>query len=1012
MMTAGVVFYAKAQEINTNQQTAQKYNLDENKLQAYQLKEQANNVADKNSSPLNDQSQENDPKIITETIPDGRIEKLVDANGNIIAEKTIKNDKVVQKILNYYYPDNKLMRRVTNKGDSSGFYAEEYYPNGKVSSQAMYLNENNKIGIEKKYDAYGTLRQEIPWVLPQNAQTTNGVQTTIRQGKVITYYPQGQVAAKFAVGKPGKTTFFDRQGFELKVIENADILKFTKEIDEEDCEGTKVHLDLDALVELYEDEGDISYNKCGFPYRENFLYEVYEKNSNKTTKITYDETGMIRRITSYMNGKKDGLEKKYDASGNLIAEVNYKYGKKQGDANGYFPTRERAFHKHYENGKVEGVLTCYFPDGKVAATFPYKDGLKDGTAVVNSPIEKEIKFSKGKILDAPEEKARQLVSVLPTLNKIDSSCENVDSKLMKLLLNIETMEYDILSVFNISIPQECADITTFKPESNTLICRAGKDKSKLTIPFSYTRGEYAVEKVYSGDNELVYEIPYMSKKRQGIARKYGKNGNVVTEIHFKENQMAETSRNYYPAGRIRDLVTIATDTPRRLLTRYQEDGTLIFSLTYKDKDKQEAYIRENNKETFIRFYKGKPDVIRENNLQTPHDFTEYSLAQGEYVRYENNKPVSGGKICSNASATTPQAKSTPAQPSYVTESITDKKENNLNQEKEYHLENAIIPSPKEKQQAQLAAKNIGPIQKPAIEQMADVVQKEKMNTPFNHMENNAEPKTEKFYYPNGNLYKTVKTRGPRTEEIKEYSKTGLMLTDTVYNKDKITIEKYFGSGEVRRKTEKSYDDNAVMAFLHREDFFDSGKPRYEISRKPDTLLFSEKVYGPAGNLKSETTQNSPLSFTTKEYNEDGSLSKEVKDNDTKSAKGVLSSVLKTEGNKNEIVEYYANGKAKTEIIFYANGEISVKGFSQSGGLEKYAHLAANGKLHIEKPSLRVIPSYRERYWVDYNNPRWIENQDKYSVKSIARLNLDTAAHILSELGMSTPEVMKQLYERY
>ena len=56
----------------------------------------------------------------------------------------------------------------------------------------------------------------------------------------------------------------------------------------------------------------------------------------------------------------------------------------------------------------------------------------------------------------------------------------------------------------------------------------------------------------------------------------------------------------------------------------------------------------------------------------------------------------------------------------------------------------------------MAAKNIGPIQKPDIEQMADVVQKEKMNTPFDHMENNAEPKTEKFYYPNGNIYKTIK----------------------------------------------------------------------------------------------------------------------------------------------------------------------------------------------------------------------------------------------------------------
>lgn len=75
-------------------------------------------------------------------------------------------------------------------------------------------------------------------------------------------------------------------------------------------------------------------------------------------------------------------------------------------------------------------------------------------------------------------------------------------------------------------------------------------------------------------------------------------------------------------------------------------------------------------------------------------------------------------------------------------------------------------------------------------------------------------------------------------------------------------------------------------------------------------------------------------------------------------------------------------------------------------MEKFAYLAPDGKLHLQKPSVRTVSAYRERHWVDYNNPRWIENQDRYSVKSVARLNLDTAAYILAELDMQAPEMMK------
>ena len=642
-----------------------------------------------------------------------------------------------------------------------------------------------------------------------------------------------------------------------------------------------------------------------------------------------------------------------------------------------------------------------------------------------------------------------------------------------------------------------------------MVCKDRKDNVMASIPVDYVKGEYALEKIYYPSRRTQYEIAYNQKEKQGWGRKYDETGKVITEMYFDHGKMAESSRSYYPNGRVKELLTISNNSPRKIVSRYGEDGTLEFSLTYNNKgERQEAYLlyKEQNKDILVRYYKGEADSIRESNLENPYNFIEYNISLGEYAVHKDNVLVKAGKLCNYQQPTDvvvvrAQNDEGVMQPETAEESLqkaqskeqilleknsalavlqqladenlsdaASRKNQNIKEEvlepiKEkdikdfdksvntnYKFENAVIPTAEEKQQAELAKKNMGPVAKPDIENLVDVVQKKTIETPISSPEVASEPKTERIYYPNGNLRKTIKTQGSRTEEIKEYSKNGLLLTDTTYNQDKIVIEKYFGSGQVRRKTEKLYDDNAVNAFLSREDFYDTGKPRYEIRRKPDTMLFIEKVYNSDGKLKTQTEQKSALAFVTKEYNKDEQVQTEtetlgnnlltkeynekgllvkmsvngkevpislaknsselLKDNAKTYNKGLLTSAFKTEKNHNDMVEYYSNGNIKTEIVFYNNGEISVKSYSANGNLQKFAYLAPDGKLHIEKPKLQIVPAYRERYWVDYNNPYWVENQDKYSIKSIARLNLDVAAYILAELDINVPDIMKKLYEYY
>ena len=1150
-----------------------------------------------------EQAQKKTPQaqIVREEIEGGFVEKLLSPEGRVIAEKTVKDDEVVKKILNYYHPDGSLSRRVTAMEDDKGFYAEDYYPNGKLAAQATYLNESNKIGVEKKYDNNGVLRQEVPWVLPkEDKDKPLAEQRTIRRGNIVTYYPNGRKAASFPVGKEGKTVFYDRLGKVIREVRGARVLNFSPELNEAGCPD-KVSLSLQDLVELYEDEGDISYNKCGLPYRENFVYEITDARGNIATKISYDDTGMIRKMTPYQGGLRNGVEQKFDASGNVTAEINYKQGVKDGEATGYFPSKSVAFRKTYDNGAVEGKLSCYFPTGEVAAEFNYQNGKKEGTARIYGPQARTIEFADGEIVGAGAEKPARppVVSKLAGLKNPDAKCLDIKEKIAELTLDVDANANTIAKNFTINRPVSCRDFSSFKPENSKYACYDTLGHLRAVLPTGYNRGEYAVETVYSAKGKQLYDIPYYQKQRQGFARQYDDKGKVVAEMYFDRNELAESSRSYHANGAVKEMLTIADGSPRRLFVRYEKDGSLAFSANYREGEKTDAFLSQpdKNKDIYLRYYDGALDNIREVNAGNPRNYIEYNLAAGEYTVYRNNELIKGGKLCGyeNVAAIPPATAASGAQPAATapaaatpvaapardtTETMaaitsmikaaenpaaaTDKKpaqpapiaektpapqtegklvlpeqnaaavapakepvaavSSELKAEPtapalapqaktssapvtpaqaqikaqtapttpaqietpeaapqiqpkpipvapvlpaeaaplvedlepisfdDIKVKNAIIPTAEDKKEEELAARNIGPVARPDIGELTDVVDKEHLGAGLKKAEGSLE-KTEKFYYPNKRLRKTVRTKGSRTVEVKEYSKTGLLLTDTMYRDDDILTEKYFGSGEIRRKTLKAYTDNPVMAFLSREDFYDSGKTRYEIRRTPDTLLFVDKSFAPDGSLQQETAQISPLAFTVKEYDKGGKLAKVtrqlganvlaesyasdgkisalslngaamplnlaknteslLKDNlKTYAKNGAVASEFKTDAKKDTLLEYYPNGKVKTEIAFYRNGEIDVKAYDKEGGLKKSAFLAPDGKLHLQKPSARTIPSYRERYWVDYNNPRWIENQDKYSVKSIGRLNLDTAAYILAELEADVPEILKKLYEFY
>ena len=1070
-ITVSLPAIAFASDISTDT-SSKVYTLDQNLSDTYKLKETENLSQKASITQENEDTKvdENAPQIVREEIANGYVEKLVTKDNQVLAEKKIINNEITERVLYEYYPTGSISRKITSTGINESFYAENYYPNGKKSSSATYINENNKLGIEKIYDNNGILRQEIPWVEIKEKTNNNTPRTSKRFGQINTYYPNGKIAATFSVGKEGKNIFFDTNGKKVKEIENAEIVKFVDELTSEDCKDVIVELSLEELVDLYEDEGDISYNKCGLPYRENFIYEVTTQKGRSNIKYSYDEKGMLRRITKYTNGLKNGSTQKFDSSGNLTADIPYKNGLKDGFANGYFPTKETAFRKKYEKGKVVDSLTCYFPTGEVAATIPYVNGLKDGVAVISSPNKTEITFKQGNIVNKEEKAPRKQASLLKALAKEDQKCLKIDSKKEELLLDIEAQSSAIINSMNITPIKECEYPASFKLENNKYVCyKDGKLRAQYSPIFK--KGRYSSITYNNDKQKKQYTVYYNEHKRQGMSTEHD-GQKIVKEITYDNGNVVENNRSYYPNGVVKEFFANLVEDNQKVINSYDEKSNLTFSLSYDNNEREQAFLskEDQNKNVYVRFYEDKLDNIREVNKENPLSFIEYNLNLNEYAVYKDGTLVKVGKICDDekSNLTLENNQTIPpvikAEDAPLVEGLEElekeieaiKEETKKLEEapkEELKVENAILPNKEDIKTQELASLNIGPVAKPDITNLTDVVAKETVKLPENKTETDEASKTEKIYYPNGNLRKTIKTKGSRTEEVKEYSKTGLLLTDTIYNQDDIIIEKYFGTGEIRRKTNKDYSDYPVMAFISRIDFYNTGTPRYEINRTKDTLLFSDKEYYPDNILKKESSQTAPLVLTTteytkegkpqtktktlganvlvEEYNEDSSLKSFslngetmpdnlkdkrddlLKDNaKTYGEGGALVSEFKQTQNSNVLNEYWPSGKLKTEIVFYNNGEISVKSFDKNNNLEKFAYLAPDGKLHLQKPEVRTIPSYRERYWVDYNNPNWIENNEKYSITSIVRLNLDTAAYILAELEIEVPEMLKKIYDYY
>lgn len=93
----------------------------------------------------------------------------------------------------------------------------------------------------------------------------------------------------------------------------------------------------------------------------------------------YYPNGLVKTVTSYVNGMKEGLRVELNNSGQMEKRMNYHEDLLHGEYKEfkYSTLKEERF---YQDGKLEGTVKIYYDNGKIMEEGAYKNGTRDGVS--------------------------------------------------------------------------------------------------------------------------------------------------------------------------------------------------------------------------------------------------------------------------------------------------------------------------------------------------------------------------------------------------------------------------------------------------------------------------------------------------------------------------------------------------------------------------------------------------------------------------------------------------------
>ena len=549
--------------------------------------------------------------------PDGKVEYFY-VNGDVKGHDQGNNGKLE------YSERRNVLGNVINK---------ETYINGKISKSEVFdysgkiesLSEFDKNGIIVKsqyFDNKGNLYYED---LYKNNDLASSMHYSVN-------YPKGVKVAK-------------KGNYEYK--DYNDQLIFTMPFKNGKADGVKKH-----------------YNKNGIVTSE----EVFSNGTQTGLTKLYYSSGQLYKTTKYDNNKKNGLETVYTNLGSVISESNY------------------------VNGELDGMQTNYYANGKVSSYIYYSDGFKNGKSIEfnlageierisyysNDIIYKKENYIAGKLFSTDDridrngtyevKRSDAQTQIITTKNGIlhgDYNLKLADGTIILTssyknsnlqgpykeynalgnlilsknyeadLLQGEVLEYDIVgNLFiksNYKNDIQIGSTKKYYPNGTVMVSSESFDnqengetvyynyKGQPVFALGYNKGNIEYYKVLEGKN-LGNAITYNFKSKLNIISKY-ENGQNAIELTIDN-------------GLLNDKFNI-----------YQDNGTLIYGVVYKDFSFNKIVMNhENGKNYYVKNFEKSNKV----GIQTFYDSTSKKLVEENYsfgylhgksIFYKNGVPV-------------------------------------------------------------------------------------------------------------------------------------------------------------------------------------------------------------------------------------------------------------------------------------------------------------------------------------------------------------------------------------
>ncbi|HPS71554.1 MAG TPA: hypothetical protein PLM70_04825 [Bacteroidales bacterium] len=598
------------------------------------------------------------------------------SRSGILLEETNYNDDGFDGPFKTYDFHGHLESKGTYKVQKHSGLFEEYYPNGAISSQVEY--DENESGPIKRFYPDGKIKLEST---AMNGHYFGASKTYFPNGKIETigsydengnedgfwtfYYKNGSIAEEvsFKNGKiHGENKVYSLSGFlyATYMYENGILKSITTYLPNNEVRKTTTINEGVFEVDLYNDFGIKFANKIYdeekgligietkyYPSGKIYQTIAYKDNKKDGVETTYFENGKIKKIVTYKQNIENGLYISYYENDTISVEGLYSDGKQIG-----------AWYSYYINGAIESVdlfddgfivkSTKYYPDGNQKNESLYKNKLLTTLKTYDhqNKLLKEDHFKNGNgILSNYYFNGNLRTKGNIIANEYCDSLIEYDFN-----GNILTKDYFVSGLYNGKYEEKDPVLEKTIRSGNTVLNHFHGNIKSLSylgiyeIEENYEFGSLEGEKKFIFNNKLNSTHFYINNNRNGISHFYSPDGKTLM-YSFKYVDGDVVAISYMDKNqKMTQWVPITAD-PLNIIAYYPDQKkSTEFSFKNGVRDGKEVIYYPNEKifyETLMEnnYEQGKLTINYPNGNPRLITNNYYDLLDGSYIKYYENGKI-------------------------------------------------------------------------------------------------------------------------------------------------------------------------------------------------------------------------------------------------------------------------------------------------------------------------------------------------------------------------------------